>query len=625
MIARLRASAGPSALVLLALIPLLIALFGVPVVPCHDGPKNLYASHLFAHATDDAFSHDFARSTPVTALGFALVYGALELVLPWRTAYAAAALLGVLMMPIGLTLIARALDPRRTALGLVALGAAWQWTSHMGFVNYAGSVGLGFIAIGLSLTHARWSLRRELAIYACILAACVYHPFGGQFASVAVFITRSLHSSREHVAREVGGVVLGCSPAVLVTLLAQVNVEDAAAKAPAQAGLDLSFVERLEGFGRWFLPGPAGRSAFVLVLATVGLLATFLKLATGPRDRRVGALLGVSLIGLLGVALTPMHSQFWQYFQPRFTPIAVLALIPLVPLERLPAKLHASAAVLFALFAAASNGWVAHHYLEHAASEAPLYAALGQSKAAPGRTLLPVIARVEISGEYQRRRDPSTPSAAYIMNVGHLYAIDRSAITPYGFDSMPNVHLVTRRPDRPAPNTPVRDYGTYFAQGADDEVRARELARLASFAPGFDDFLFYGEERDVVALLAHGFAVEWRDRGLLIASFTGCTARIALSGTPARGELHVGFLGADRFGRVVPLPETIPATLALERSSCAGLRAVVDAKTEAGEPVRCKPARNHEPSIFTVAIESSADNLDLRCELELATSAAKSH
>lgn len=610
------------ALVLIALAPLLVALFGVPVVPCHDGPKNLYASHIFANASSEAFSRDFSRSTPVTALGFALLYGALELVLPWRTAYAAATLIGVLAMPVGLTLIARALDPRRAALGLVALGAAWQWTSHMGFVNYTGSVGLGFIAIGLSLTHgARWSLRRELTIYALIVAACVYHPFGGQFASVAVFAQRLLHTSRKHIAREVGAVVLGCSPVVLVTLVAQMNVEDAALKAP-QSTLDLSVTERLEGFGRWFLAGPLARSAFVIALGMVGLLASARMCLVGPRDRRVAALLTVCLVGLLGVALMPMHSSTWQFFQPRFTPLVVLPLVPLVPLERLSRLPRAGATILFAFFATTSNGWVAYHHLEHSARESALYAALGQTRTAPRRTLLPVVARVEISGEYQRRRDPNVPSAAYIMNVGQLFAIDRGAITPYGFDTMPNVHLVTRRADQPFPITPVRDYGTYFEQGANDEIRAQELTRLASFAPYFDDFLYYGEERDIAALLRHGFEVEWHQQGLLIASFTGCTSHITLRGTQAHGLLHLGFLGADRFDRTLPLPEVLPVTLTLERSSCVGVRAVVEAQTDSGQPVRCKPALNDLPSVFAIAIESREQSLDLECELEVATSAA---
>lgn len=619
---------GPARQTLLAILlavfgvaPLLVALFGVPVVPTHDGPKNLYASHLFFHAGDPAFAADFERSSPVTALGFALVYGVLELVMPWRSAYAMASLLGALAMPLGVLLIARSFDARRAPLGLVALGAAWQWTSHMGFVNYTGSVGLGFIAIGLALTPgARWSTRRELAIYAVILAACIYHPFGAQFASVAVFVQRLLHTSRARIVREVGAVVVGCSPAVLVTLLAQANLEEAVLRMPNSTPLDLDVSQRLEGFGRWFLAGPLFRSACVIAAAIVGLAATFWTLVRGPRDRRIAVLLAVSAVGWLGVMLTPMHSGLWQFFQPRFTPIAVLALLPLAPLERVGARARAFAIAAFALFAFASNGWVAHHHREHAAREEALYAALGRTSPEPGRRLLPIVARVELAREFQRRRDLEVPAVGYVINVGQLYALDRAAVTPYGFDSLPNIHLVTRRDGGRSAATPVRDYGDRFAPDADDRERARELARLASFGPGYDDVLFYGEERDLDAFVAHGFDVQWRERGFFLGSFRGCAATVTLRGVSAAGSLHVGFRGSRRFGVVLPIPEALPATVPVDRASCVGLRAVVDARTASGEAVRCKPLR---PPSFQdeVAIETAAGERDLVCELELAPSA----
>ncbi len=613
---------GSALLVLVAVLPLLVALFGVPVIPTHDGPKNLYASHLFAHAEDPAFSSGFERSSPVTAVGFALVYGVFESVLPWRSAYALATLVGVLAMPIGVWLIARALDARRAPLGLVALGAAWQWTSHMGFVNYTGSVGFGFVAVGLALTgSARWSSRRELGVYACIFAACLYHPFGGQFASVAVFVQRLLHTSRARVVREVGAVIVGCCPAVVVTLLAQANLEDAAIRAPTASPLDLSFAERLEGFGRWFLAGPIARSAFVLGVAAVGLLATIAGLLRGPRDRRVGALLAISLVGFLGVLLAPMHSGLWQYFQPRFTPIAVLALVPLVPLERLGPRAWTFAVGAFTLFAVASNGWVAHHHHDHAEREAALYAALGHAAPAPGRRLLPIVARVELTRDFQRRRDLEVPSAGYVMNAGHLFAIDRRAVTPYGFDSLPNVHLATTRQGVLWSATPVRDYGGRFAPDADETERAREIARLASFAPGYDDVLFYGEPRDVDAFVSHGFEVERRDRGLLIASFRGCPATVTLRGLHVQGALHVGFRGADRFGLAIPLRDARPAVIPIERASCVGLRAVLDAKDASGAAARCKPLRSEPDPQGVAAIETADGERDLVCDVELSPAA----
>jgi hypothetical protein len=627
---RLPSRALPALAFALALAPLLVALFGVPVVPSHDGPRNLYASHVFAHASSPAFSPDFERSSPVTALGFALVYSVVESVLPWRVAYAITLLVGLLATPLGVWLLARSFDPRRAPVAIVALGACYQWTSHMGFINYAGSVGLGLVALGLGLGSRTWSVRRELSIYAAIWAAAVYHPFGGQFAAVGLFVHQVLHLERGFVVRRLGGLLVGTAPVVAVTLMAQANLEEHAARAGSAELVDLSWPQRLEGFGRWFLSGPSWRSAGVLACAGASALATLAgalgwakgRLGRSPSarsspessssPRRVLPLLAVVAVGALGVALLPMHSNHWQYFQPRFIPLVVLPWLPLLPLERLLDRRRALATVLFTGWAMASNGWVADHHLDLARVHEAAFSGLGRSNAEPGRTLLPIVARHEIDLSFQRRRDAPVPSVSYFSNLGLLYAIDREARSPYGFASLPNVHLVTTRPDV-LRRTPLRDYGAAFAEGGDADHRRSELARLAAYSLGYDDVLFYGAAEDADAFLAHGFDVETRAGGFFVASFRGCPATILLSGPATSGAIHLAFPRATRIFSSLPLPAELPATVNVERTSCEGLRVLVEAKGPDGAPLQCVGASEREGDLAFVDAPGPA--AVVRCEL----------
>jgi hypothetical protein len=590
------------ALLALAILPLFVALYGVPVVPSHDGPANLYSAHVFAHANDPAFRDDFERSHPVTALGFGLIYGALETVLPWQSAYATALALGLLAMPLGIGLIAHRIDARRTPITLVALGAAHGWTSHMGFINYVGSLGLGFLALGLGLTAKPWSTRRELGVYATLLAASIYHPFGSQFSSIALFVHVALHTQRSEYVRRLGGFCVGAMPALLVTLVARENVE-AAARGAASSRLDLTALERVEGLGRWFLSGPSWRwgGAFVLAVVALGFVARDLVgQDRSHKLRRALPLVTVVLLGFAGVALLPMHAAEWQYFQPRFNPLVVLPWLPLLPLERLHGKTHRGASIGLAAWAFASNAWVAHYHLGIVREYREAYAGLEQRAPAPGRSLIPIIARPELAREHQVDRSPPVPHATHLNNLGLLYAIARGAVAPYGFTSMPNVHLVTRRPSRQR-KAPIPSYGGVFAPGTSSDDRRHLLARLATYAAAYDDVLFYGTEADADAFLAHGFVTEHRSGGFFLASFRGCPATLEITGDAREGTIHLAFPGSLRIVASQPLPSRLPATIALPRASCLGVRVLVEATDVAGQPVSCREAAERPNELRTVA------------------------
>ena len=387
-----------------------------------------------------------------------------------------------------------------------------------------------------------------------------------------------------------------------MTLVARENVE-AAARGTASSRLDLTAWERFEGLGRWFLSGPAWRWGGVLALAVVAMAFVAGQVVRRERSEALRGALPlamVALLGLAGITLLPMHASEWQYFQPRFNPLVVLPWLPFLPLERLRAWAYRGALLALAAWAFASNAWVASHHLAIARDHREAYAGLEQAAPSPGRSLFPILARFDLARDHQMKRDEPVPHATHLDNLGLLYAVARGAVAPYGFNSMPNVHLATRRPSRPR-RAPTPNYGGVFAPNAPIDDRRHVLARLASYTPDYDDVLFYGDPSDAASLLAHGFVTELRSGGFFLASFRGCPASLHVSGAAATGTVHLTFPGAYRIVDSQPLPSQLPATLSLPRASCLGVRVLVEATDDAGHPVSCREAIERPNELRTVA------------------------
>lgn len=600
---------------LLAFAPLVASLVASPVVPSHDGPKTLYASHALLHVGEPPFASELVAGRPLTAFGFTLVHGALERPLGWRLAYALAVAIVASLVPIGVLLLARSQDRRRAPVALAAVAAAYPWALHMGFVNYVASAGLGFVALAIGLGAADWSRRRVGAVFAALAVATIFHPLGAQLAAVGLFAHRAAHTSRERAARDLGAVALGCLPVVVVTVAAQVALSAADSVGEPSLYLGLGLGERLESFGRWFLSGPAFRPLGVALVAAAAAIATAAAAARGRFDRRATGLVAVAAVALVLALTTPMHASRWQYFQPRFAHLAVLALVPLFPFERLPAAARRLAVLALFAHAVASNAWVAREHARFFEEHGAAFAHLADAPSSPGRTLLPVVALPEIGQRWQRDRSRAIPSASFLTNLGELYGVARTALTPYTFSALRYVHLV-ESVGSSMPRVPSRGYGDVFLPGADPKVRSAELGRLASYGLVYDDVLFYGAEDDARELLAFGFAPEARAPGFAIARFVGCARTVVVSGAPPAGEagVQVAFGESGRIAVAVVVPGTWPTVVDVPRGPCGRMGVRLGASDAAG-PLRCRGA---DAEGFLRAAEA-----EVRCVAEPSPRAAR--
>jgi hypothetical protein len=582
---RIQAWTRPTLWIVIALVPLLAALWVSPILPTHDGPKTLYASHVRFHLDDPAFAREFAPSYPVTSVGFTLVYGALERALSWRLAYGVTWTFVVLTLPFGLVRLARAMHEDRAALGLVGIAGAVHWAVHMGFANYVASIGLGFSAIAFGLEKEAWSPRRELAVYLTMAAGAVFHPVGAQMAAVSLFVYRVLGARRGRRIREIGAIVLAVVPALAITVVTRDTLEDLRLQGLAVGRtVDLDLRQRLASFVSYFISGPRWRVVPLLVLALAGVASTVVSFAKRRFDRRTLALFAVCLVGVVGVATAPMDSASWQYMEPRFIPLAIFPACMLVPLERLSARARAAVTGCLFVLAVASNLWV---YREHArwaeASRASL-SALGRP-AEPGHTLLPILATPENSWAYQHDDSRPIAAAARDLNLGQVYGVDRRAIVPYTFSFLPGIHPIVQK-RATMPHVPVRDYGEYFADDADPVTRRRELVRLASFGTEFDDVLFVGAEDDAATFVSLGYETEARDEGFFIGHFVGCPLDVHVEGASHDGGMTVGWAPAERVVAELAVGPTTPGVHHLDRASCGGMWV----RLFAGEGEHCRGA-----------------------------------
>lgn len=562
------------ALIALAMVPCVVVIWSVDYIPMLDGPKHAYAAHVRANLSEPWYSAHFSATRPLTAFGFGVVYAALEKVLPWRDALRVALSLIVIGWCAATAGLARALHARRWPLAVAASGAAIQWALLMGFLNYVCSAAIGIGAMAVGLARAEWSVRRELSVAALLVVGCAFHPFGPQCAGVVLGVALLLSTPARLWIRRLGALFLMLTPAVAITLVTHEQIRESRFEVAISGG-PRSYVppllERLENFGTCFAGGPAWRAWPLVLLAVVGACWAAVLLVRRRHLRSAELPLVVFVVLTTALALSlPFHGDAWQFFSPRFIPLAVIGGLMLLPIEQLGRRAFASIVAFAWLFNVATNAWQTHALRDLRTRSAEALAALDRH-AIPGHTLLPIVFDWTATNEPLReRRSLQPPYVEPLLNLGDIYALDRRAVSAYSFSSsaLPALFLIEQR--KTFPRVPSHDYYHLFATGLDDKTRAYELARLGSYGARFDDIVFYGAERDADFLIAAGYEVEFRKGRLMIAHFRGCPAVLRIEGGPDSGTLFVatGWGPYDRQTWDTTLPSRSRAEVALPGLPC---------------------------------------------------------
>ncbi len=530
---------------------LIRSLFAVPYLPTNDGPEHVIAAHIANHFGDPATIYA-AVLRPVSEFasrGFSLVYDPLEDLLGWRLGLRVALAIVALTAAYGFVALVRAIDPRRLPLGFLGFPLALTWELYMGFFPFSVGSAIGLFVLALAV---RWEaptrVQRGLLAFLLLLVG-VCHVFSAVLVGCVVAILAAFRGWEERKARGllqgVGLAALVGLPAAMV-LLASFVFGGSLLKSPfSQDPLVLPLGVTLGALPRLVTPGPMGRALLVLG-AIVGSLAVgaFTWKSRSATDRAL--LATAALFLLLGVA-APMNIPGWQFFSPRFLPLAAVLSLATLPVERLSLpRAHAVAALLAVGSVASllvSSGL--HRRLADSAADA----IEGLDSPVKRRGMwLPFTLKPEGGLPYDPR-ESEVPFLAPLRHIPMLYAVEEGGLTPYTFANNAATYPFLVRTDGPkAPPIPMAEKYAPLVESdaffADPRFRSRVVNELATYGMFYEGILVTGASpADIATFLSRGFVPDAQVRSVLVAHFVPCTLDLDVRGGGELPLVDVGVLG----------------------------------------------------------------------------------
>jgi hypothetical protein len=537
--AEYRPSAGPRASVTLFLVvatalSVLVAL-GVALpdyLPTNDGPEHVFASHAARHLDDPALGYGryLKLGSSFSQIGFDRLFSTWETLLSWRSALRASLATMVLVWAWGVVALAVALGGRRFWLGLFGFAGAVQWVLYMGFFSFYLSTGLGFSVLALALWRPDFTRRWRVVLGAALMCQALVHPIPAIVTGLAIVIARAWHVPRRGLGRELGLLMLMGAPAALVAL---------ASAGPQATGDETGYLPLADHLGlaiRAFTSGPAWR-VWTPPLCAVGAAALIAGQRTWRKDARCGALFSLGVLLALVAIFAPDNLAGWQFFNMRFTPTASIVLVVLIPYERWSRRLRIASLLALIGFAAASNLWALGYNLRLRAASAELLAGLDVPIRRSGLRL-PIILEPR-AGEPQAKMERTIPHGTANWNVGSLYAVAQGGVPAWSFTDLAQLHhVVWRWPERQGlrPPRPERGFEWSLSEPvvvAHPERRQAEINYLLSYAPAYEDVIFYGRPEEVRWLHERHFTIDYEKGGLAIARFHACPATLELAAGPS--------------------------------------------------------------------------------------------
>jgi hypothetical protein len=257
---------------------------------------------------------------------------------------------------------------------------------------------------------------------------------------------------------------------------------------------------------------------------------------TWRENRRGGAMLSAGFLFALLATLSPHHIASWEFFNMRFTPLAAILWVLLLPFERWPKPARLAGLALLLVFATGSNLWALGYNLQLREASADLLSGLDAPLRRSGLRL-PLILEPR-AGEPQPRLERTIPYATANWNVGSIYAVAQGGVPAWTFAESKHLHTVIWRwPERQGLRPPRPDRGFEWALSeprvvARPELRQAEINYLLSYAPYYEDVIFYGRPDELAWLHKRRFIIDYQRGGLAIARFHACPATLELVASP---------------------------------------------------------------------------------------------
>jgi hypothetical protein len=555
-----QSNAGTAAFLVLALLLSVLAgaAVGLPnYLPTNDGPEHVFASHVAPRLDDPSLGYGryLQLGATFSQVGFDHLLAFFELLLPWREALRACLVAMVLLWAWGVVALAAAVGgKRRMWLGLFGFAAAVQWVLYMGFFPFYLSSGFGFYVLALAFMRSAWNRTWRLVLAAGLACQVLLHPvpaLSSMIVLAAIVIART--KPREHL-REAWQWGLMVLPALVL-------VSVSLGPSGGHSGWwIMPMAERALLAMRAFVSGPWWRWAPFPACALAG--AGFCVVRKQWReDNRQGALLMAGSIFALLATQAPYHIPGWNFFHMRFSPLAAVLLTLLLPIERWPRWARQGGLVLLVSFAVGSNAWALAYNLKLCRASSDLLSGLDRPLRRDG-VRLPLIIEPR-AGEPQDFLQRVVPGCLANWNVGALYAVEQGGVPAFGFAESETLHaLVWRWPVGQGlrPPRPARGFEHSLSE---PEVlglpggRKAAVTYLLSFAPHYQDVIFYGRPEEVAWLHERHFLVDYEQGGLAIARFQACPTELVLAPGPSghlATRVDLGWLPAKQTIHTLNLP-----------------------------------------------------------------------
>ena len=513
------------------------ALGVVRYLPTHDGPQHIYLANLDNHFSDPGatYSDYYLPTTALASKGFAMVFGPLAELLPWRSALQVTLGVIVLTWAWGVLAFVNAVAPGRRLLGLVGFALAFQYALYMGFFSFLLSSGIGLFTLAIAFGSAEWPWKRRLSIAALLLVQALCHVFAAEVMGLSLLVLVLCRHARRDWPRELGLLALMGVPTGIIAVHAAGWIGTSAEALPYTQAARLwpPFAERVELLATAFAAGPWWRAWPPVLLALAGIgfgIQRVLRRTARPEER---ALLALSvLLGAAALAF-PLHSRQWEFMSVRFIPMAVVFGLSLVPVEtferRVSLAIHGAVLVL----AASAIGWAGWHNQRLEQACGPALAGLDAPLSRKGPRL-PIVLDPSCN-DLAAKKAFVLPGAEPLLNLGDLYAVQQGGVVPYAFVDIPQLHgfVLTKAGFKRFPDIPNRKklWGP-LAQNdppAEASYRSLLLASLAQSGRGYEDVLFYGSAKDRDQIVERGYVTDFDRDGMWIGHYRGCPLKLEVS------------------------------------------------------------------------------------------------
>jgi hypothetical protein len=221
----------------------------------------------------------------------------------------------------------------------------------------------------------------------------------------------------------------------------------------------------------------------------------------------------------------------------RFSPMAAVVLVLLLPVERWSPRIRRAGLVALLAYAVASNLWALRYNLQLNHASRDLLSGLDVPLRRNGMRL-PLIIEPR-AGEPQDKASRTIPYATANWNIGSLFAVEQGGVPAWSFTEFANLHaLVWRWPEQQGlrPPRPARGFEWWLSESEVLNVpgaRKAAVSHLLSYAPYYQDVIFFGRPEEVDWLRERGFDIDYQRAGLAIARFRACPAQLEIAPGPS--------------------------------------------------------------------------------------------